>query len=164
MYCGNNARHPSLLDGSKVLGTRLGCLQNGITRGLSQPIDPAFLGDYEPIDTTKKYCGNKPVLPPGYDRNGGLYECYLKGVGTGKKLKAERSDSSEESSEESSGESSEESDYGFRPKSKKKYKYIWLLICFILFVLFIYCMYRLYTYFYEKDEDEDEDEGKNKKE
>lgn len=88
IYCGNNARHPDLLNGTKVLGTRYSCLQKGKNNGLNQPIDPNFLLPYQPIDTTRKYCGNKTVLPVGYDRFGGLYECYLSGVGVGKREKA----------------------------------------------------------------------------
>jgi len=88
IYCGNNAEHPDLLNGTKILGSRFSCLQKGKTNGYSQPVDPNFLLPYRPIDTTRKYCGNSSVLPNGYNRFGGLYECYLKGVGVGKKLKA----------------------------------------------------------------------------
>lgn len=88
IYCGNNARHPDLVNGNKVLGTRYSCLQKGKNNGLNQPVDPNFLLPYQPIDTTKKYCGNKSSLPLGYDRFGGLYECYLSGVGVGKRQKA----------------------------------------------------------------------------
>lgn len=88
IYCGNNAQHPDLLNGTKILGTRYSCLQKGKNNGFNQPVDPNFLLPYEPIDTTRKYCGNKASLPASYDRFGGLYECYLSGVGVGKKLKA----------------------------------------------------------------------------
>lgn len=89
MYCGNNANNPSLVNGTKVLGTRYACLKKGKAFGYAQPVDPNFLVPYQPIDPTKKYCGNNNILPDGYDRFGNLYECYLKGVGVGKKLKAE---------------------------------------------------------------------------
>lgn len=89
MYCGNNANNPSLTNGTKVLGTRYSCLKKGKTFGYAQPIDPNFLVPYQPIDPTKKYCGNSDILPVEYDRFGNLYECYLKGVGVGKKLKAD---------------------------------------------------------------------------
>lgn len=88
IYCGNNSQHPDLLNGTKVLGNRYSCLQKGKNNGFNQPIDPNFLLPYQPIDTTRKYCGNKNSIPIGYDRFGGLYECYLSGVGVGKKLKA----------------------------------------------------------------------------
>ena len=39
MYCGNNADHPDLLSGNKVIGNRYGCLMKGIGRGLHQPVD-----------------------------------------------------------------------------------------------------------------------------
>jgi hypothetical protein len=89
IYCGNNAYHPDLLSGDRTLGTRYTCLQKGKDNGYSQPADPNFLLPYQPIDATKKYCGNKAALPVGYSRFGGLYECYLKGMGVGKKLKAQ---------------------------------------------------------------------------
>jgi hypothetical protein len=89
IYCGNNANHPDLLNGDRVLGTRYSCLQKGKSNGYSQPVDPNFLLPYQPIDQTKKYCGNNGALPGGYDRYGGLYECYLKGMGVGKRLKAQ---------------------------------------------------------------------------
>jgi predicted nucleic acid-binding Zn ribbon protein len=88
LYCGNNALHHSLVNGSAVLGTRRGCLEKGKQIALSQPPDPHFLQPYEPIDTTRKYCGNRDYLPEGYDRYGGLYECFLKGQGVGKRMKA----------------------------------------------------------------------------
>lgn len=91
MYCGNNANHPDLLNGKKTVGTRYGCLLKGKSFGFEQPIDENFLKPYVPIDNTKKYCGGANLLPDGYDRFGGLYECYLKGIGVGKKLKAESS-------------------------------------------------------------------------
>jgi len=89
MYCGNNANNPSLTNGTKVLGTRYKCLQKGRNFGYAQPVDPNFLVPYQPIDTTRKYCGNSSVLPEEYDRFGNIYECFLKGVGVGKKLKAD---------------------------------------------------------------------------
>jgi len=89
MYCGNNSNHPDLLNGKKTIGTRYGCLLKGKSFGFEQPVDKNFLNPYVPIDNTKKYCGGSNVLPDGYDRFGGLYECYLKGIGVGKRLKAE---------------------------------------------------------------------------
>jgi len=88
IYCGNNANHTGLLERTQILGSRYSCLQKGKTNGYSQPVDPNFLRPYRPIDTTKKYCGNSSILPDGYNRFGGLYECYLTGMGVGKKLKA----------------------------------------------------------------------------
>lgn len=101
MYCGNNALNPQLTNGTKVLGTRYGCLLKGKQKGLEDPVDPTFKLPYSPIDKTKKYCGNKIVLPDGYNRFGGLYECYLKGLGVGKRLKATQSSSSSSSSSSS---------------------------------------------------------------
>jgi hypothetical protein len=102
IYCGNNANHTGLLERTQILGSRYSCLQKGKTNGYSQPVDPNFLRPYRPIDTTKKYCGNSSILPDGYNRFGGLYECYLTGMGVGKKLKAQNSrpELSQHSSEE----------------------------------------------------------------
>lgn len=88
LYCGNNAHHADLMNGTAVIGTRRGCLEKGKFVGLAQPPDPAFLQPYVPIDDTRKYCGNHDHMPPGYDRFGGLYECFLKGVGVGKRQRA----------------------------------------------------------------------------
>ena len=88
MYCGNNANHPGLLNGTQVLGTRYNCLLKGKNFGYSLPPDPSFTQPYAPIDLTKKYCGNSQNVPNGYNRFGSLYECYLTGVGVGKKQKA----------------------------------------------------------------------------
>ena len=90
IYCGNNAQHPPLINGQKTLGTRNECLLKGIRIGNSLPVDPYFTLPYTPIDKTKKYCGSLPNLPAGYDRFGGLHECYSCGVGVGKRQKASR--------------------------------------------------------------------------
>lgn len=128
IYCGNNARHPDLLNRTKVLGTRYSCLQKGKNNGLNQPVDPNFLLPYQPIDTTRKYCGNKTVLPVGYDRFGGLYECYLSGVGVGKREKATGnignppSPSPIVSSYENSNRSDLNYNFGSNSDSKETYK------------------------------------------
>ena len=92
IYCGNNALHTDLVNGTRVLGTRQQCLQKGIQKGNALPVDPQFLLPYTPIVPNTKYCGNLTVLPAGYTRFGGLYECYLSGVGVGKRMKAEADD------------------------------------------------------------------------
>ena len=109
IYCGNNANHTGLLERTQILGSRYSCLQKGKTNGYSQPVDPNFLRPYRPIDTTKKYCGKSSILPDGYNRFGGLYECYLTGMGVGKKLKAQNSrpELSQHSSEEYSDHSND---------------------------------------------------------
>ena len=91
IYCGNNAHHPDLVNGIRTLGTRHQCLRKGIQNGESLPVDPSFLLPYQPINPEKKYCGDRQAIPDGYDRMGGLYECYLSGVGVGKKKKAIKS-------------------------------------------------------------------------
>jgi hypothetical protein len=90
IYCGNNAKHPDLEDGSRRIGTRSECFRKGLKNGLALPVDELFTKPYEPINKEKKYCGDDEKMPYGFDRPGGLHECYLKGVGTGKRKKAMR--------------------------------------------------------------------------
>lgn len=113
IYCGNNAHHPDLVNGIRTLGTRHQCLRKGIQNGESLPVDPSFLLPYQPINPEKKYCGDRQAIPDGYDRMGGLYECYLSGVGVGKKKKAIKSTKSAKKSKKSKKS---------KKKSKKKCK------------------------------------------
>lgn len=89
IYCGNNAKHPDLRNGTKILGNRYLCLKRGIGIGLNLPLDPSANGPYSPIDKTKYYCGKTTKLPPGYDRFGSLPKCLSVGVGVGKRKKAQ---------------------------------------------------------------------------
>jgi hypothetical protein len=95
IYCGNNALHPDIVDGIKIIGTRYQCLRKGIGRGFNLPLDPDYGGDYEPIDDRRMYCGNSNRLPNGYDIMGSPSKCLQKGVGIGK-LKRFEEDSDEE--------------------------------------------------------------------
>lgn len=88
IYCGNNAKSNDIINGNKVIGTRYGCLRKGIGKGKNSPIDNNYIGDYEPIDKRKIYCGNSENLPDGYDLMGSLSQCLQKGIGIGKKQKA----------------------------------------------------------------------------
>ena len=133
MYCGNNANNPSLTNGTKVLGTRYGCLKKGKIFGYAQPVDPDFLVPYQPIDTTKKYCGNNDILPDGYDRFGNIYECYLKGVGVGKKLKADEHVNNQPPPQFSFGNS-------IKNDKNDKNKYI-LYLAFIVFIVKFFILY-----------------------
>lgn len=90
IYCGNNSLHPDLLNGTKRIGSRYECMKKGIGTGLNMPYDEEFNNPYEPIDDTKIFCGDKNILPEGYDRFGNAPQCLQKGVGIGKKIKAER--------------------------------------------------------------------------
>lgn len=90
IYCGNNAQEPQLLAGNVVLGTRYGCMRKGIGRGMHMPYDPKFAGAYIPIDQRRVYCGNQQNLPQGYDSLGNLPQCLQKGVGIGKRKRAEK--------------------------------------------------------------------------
>jgi len=81
MNCGNNAEDPN------PIGTRHGCLKKGIGVGYYKvPLNLKYAGSYTPIE--KRYCGNKTVLPAGYDRMGTCGECYNMGVGVGMAKKA----------------------------------------------------------------------------
>jgi hypothetical protein len=95
IYCGNNKLHPDLENGTRRLGTRSECFRKGLKNGLALPVDELFTKPYEPINKEKKYCGDEEKMPYGFDRLGGLHECYLKGVGTGKRKKAMNSKKSD---------------------------------------------------------------------
>jgi hypothetical protein len=88
VYCGNNAMDPDLVAGNVVIGTRHGCLKKGIGVGLHLPVDPKYAGPYEPIDQTRKYCGDEDDLPEGYDMFGTVGDCLRTGVGMGKHMAA----------------------------------------------------------------------------
>jgi hypothetical protein len=93
VYCGNNSRNTKLLNGDLLPGSRYSCLQKGIAKGRNLTHDVNYEGEYEPIDNTKIYCGTKNILPDGYDRMGNNVECFRKGVGVGKRLRAQNSPS-----------------------------------------------------------------------
>ncbi len=90
LYCGNNSAAQPLLAGTSQIGTRYGCLKRGVGRGLHMPTDLNYLGDFQPIDDRKFYCGNRDNLPVGYDGFATLSQCMQKGVGIGRSLKAKR--------------------------------------------------------------------------
>lgn len=83
LYCGNNRLDPSILNGTKIIGTRNRCLRLGFGAGYHSPVDPNYTDDYEPIDIRKFYCGDKEILPTGYDAVGNLPICLRKGFGMG---------------------------------------------------------------------------------
>jgi len=89
MYCGTNALDRDVVNGTKRIGTRYDCLKRGIGRGYSLPADDKYLGEYQPLDNTRKYCGISNILPPGYDRFGTIFECHTTGIGAGRKIKAD---------------------------------------------------------------------------
>ena len=92
MYCGNNANNRSVVRGERVIGTRFDCMRKGVGQGLHMPYDSTYLDDYLPIDNTRSYCGTEEKLPEGYDRFGNLHECFVKGVGVGRRNKAVKID------------------------------------------------------------------------
>ena len=88
IYCGNNAMHPDLVNGTARAGTRLECLRRGFGSGFHSAVDLSFLQPYEAIDARKKYCGNREILPDGYDMFGNAPTCFQKGWATGKRQRA----------------------------------------------------------------------------
>lgn len=90
IYCGNNSLHPSITEGTSVIGTRGKCLQKGVYIGSHMKRDTNYKGAYQPIDTRVYYCGNENRLPTGYDEFGSLPRCLQKGIGVGKRQKAMR--------------------------------------------------------------------------
>lgn len=89
IYCGNNALEPTLLDGSKRIGTRRECFRIGVGRGIHLPYDPKYNGPHQPINDENIYCGDGP-LPANRTRNGSIPSCLQKGIGIGKSIKARR--------------------------------------------------------------------------
>ena len=119
IYCGNNRLDSDIVNGTSELGTRYSCLRKGIGTGLYLPLDPKYIGPYEPIDDRKIYCGDREILPNGYDRFGNIAQCLQKGVALGKRQKALRGPPNV-----------------MMQVFKKKFKYfIFILICLIIFLL-----------------------------
>lgn len=87
IYCGNNRNNKNIISGEKKIGTRYSCLKSGFGLGYYKIPINSYENNYEPIDTTKIYCGNSIELPPNYDRFGTLRECHSKGVGIGLRKK-----------------------------------------------------------------------------
>jgi hypothetical protein len=90
IYCGNNSQDPELLSGRSVLGTRHSCMKKGFGKGFNMPYDPKFAGPYAPIDERRIYCGNRLEKPNDYDSVGSLAQCIQKGIGIGKRKRAEK--------------------------------------------------------------------------
>jgi len=91
IYCGNNRLHSELQNGNAILGSRHRCLQKGFGVGFyTIPVDMNMLLPYEPIYPENIYCGNDDNLPDNYERFGSLSSCFQKGVGIGKKKRAEQ--------------------------------------------------------------------------
>lgn len=89
MYCGSNQLNAKVIDGSKVIGTRHGCLRKGIGVGLHMPYDASYNLPYQSIDQRRIYCGDGQ-LPPTYDLYGSLQQCFSKGVGVGRHKVAQK--------------------------------------------------------------------------
>ena len=89
-YCGNNARHPDIINGTARHGSLYECMRKGFGAGYYSPADLNFLREYEPYDDRRFYCGNQPgpVLPADYDFRGRNSWCFQKGFAAGKRKKA----------------------------------------------------------------------------
>lgn len=141
IYCGNNSLSTELQN--KQLGTRYSCMQKGIGRGLTLPYDPSYAEPYQAIDQRKIYCGNKDVLPEGYDSFGSICQCLQKGVGIGKKQRAERENAGDEDGDVFH-DANDDGDVfhdamQYSPLVSAKthtYVYVCVIIC-ILFLLFL---------------------------
>ena len=130
MYCGNNALHPEVISGRKIIGTRYKCMQKGINVGLNQPLDLNYNVPFEPIDNRKFYCGNNNILPDGYHDNGTLYHCFTKGIGIGKVQANEQNNENNENNEK-------------EPVVKTKFSliifvFLYLTICAIFIITLYY--------------------------
>jgi len=80
-YCGNNRLEPSVVNGTRRIGTRPECLKKGFGVGMSMPRgDDAF----EAIDSRSYYCGGANRLPRDYDLMGSPSICLRKGIGAGR--------------------------------------------------------------------------------
>jgi hypothetical protein len=88
IYCGNNRRNRNLINGLLDIGTRSKCFKKGFGVGFNQPIDPDYLGEYEPIYIDNIYCGDNQNDIPINSRMGTLPQCLQKGVAIGKLQKA----------------------------------------------------------------------------
>ncbi len=119
IYCGNNAMYPGLLSGLVKLGSRHSCLKKGIGTGLRLPMDIHY-GNYYPIDKTRKYCGNKLLLPDNYDRFGSLNECLQTGVGIGKGIKSRKSNKKKSNKRKSNKKKSNKKKSNKKKFNKKK--------------------------------------------
>ena len=100
IYCGNNRQNIKLINGQLDIGSRSKCFKKGFGVGFNQPVDPDYLGAYEPIYVDKIYCGDNVNNAPNNHRMGTLPQCLQKGVAIGKLQKAQNNDSGDNFSNE----------------------------------------------------------------
>ena len=143
IYCGNNALHPDLVNGIKILGSRYQCLRKGIGTGLNLPLDPDYGGPYSPIDNRRIYCGNAAALPAGYDSMGNLSQCLQKGVGIGKLQRAQGDDG---------GDSSDDSENDGYIKRNKNNIWVRIIIAIIIFIFLYLWKPSFVTYLNEENQ------------
>ena len=144
IYCGNNRLDSDIVNGTSELGTRYSCLRKGIGTGLYLPLDPKYIGPYEPIDDRKIYCGDREILPNGYDRFGNLSQCLQKGVAIGKRQKALDGDDDDNNVNDNNLNDNNVNNNNvnnniYRNLFNKKFKYYLIfIILIIIFLLFYY--------------------------
>lgn len=113
VYCGNNRLSRDVQSGRHVIGTRHRCLKKGFGTGYHiVPPNRSFTLPYEPLTVDQFYCGNRNVLPDGYERFGTLPQCFNRGVGVGMRKRAD----------EMFGLARGGSDTGLRSRKKKSRK------------------------------------------
>ena len=134
IYCGNNAQDDQLLDGTRIIGTRHGCMKKGFGKGFNMSYDSKFAGPYTPIDKRKIYCGNNSEKPDGYDSIGSLSQCLQKGIGIGKRKRADKE------TEGILGYSPNYSPSNYSPSNNYFFKMVFI---FIVIEVLIFC----YLYF-----------------
>ena len=90
IYCGSDLILPDDYD---VMGTRNRCLKKGVGVGMGMSDterNKVITRAPKPGPKPKLYCGDKTVLPAGYNRFGNLHECLMKGVGVGARMPVEK--------------------------------------------------------------------------
>jgi len=126
IYCGNNRLNRRLTSGELDIGSRSKCFKKGVGVGLNQPIDPNYLGEYEPLYIDNFFCGDNEDDAPNNYRMGTLSQCLQKGVGIGKLQKAQNNN-----------------DSGDLEEDDKEHNFI-LKFTLILFVNIMYLLFILY--------------------
>ena len=88
MSCSNNLN--AMRSAGILPSDNYKCLKRGIGVGKNMPYDPKYSMPYTPYDKRKWFCGKESnPVPTGYEGRGTNPMCFWKGVGVGKRKKAE---------------------------------------------------------------------------
>jgi hypothetical protein len=124
IYCGDDDILPENYD---KMGTRFKCLQKGFGTGLILERKAKQDGKTKAIKRTPKkspklYCGDKHILPDGYDIKGTRYQCLKRGIGVGIYNESRRDSKNElkDYKEMKEGKSDDYKKFGSNKKSIKK--------------------------------------------